>query len=243
MPSHDSTLIGKILFSRCLEADHWPDKIQFTKYLYLIDYCQWRYTGEQATDIEWIFYHYGPWSTDASSVMNSVQGHFRLGWRDFTEDDDRDFYGFDPIKDRLSMSIEGFIHKIVQYFKTRDVTDLIDFCYKQTEPMINAQRGEKLNFSVIPISKEMPLFKTPSATNVMPQLNAASEQRIAAYKTKAEKLKAKAKQWRAAMDTAEYGKAMERLEQERQSDLPDLHGRSVKLNTESVQALNKLTDE
>jgi hypothetical protein len=243
MPSSDSILIGKILFSRCLEAGHWPDKIQFTKYLYLIDYCQCRYKAEQATDIDWIFYHYGPWSPDASSVMNNVQDHFRLGWRDFTEDDDREFYGFDPIRQRLSISLEGFILKIIQYFKTRDVTDLIDFCYKQTEPMLNAHRGERLDFSVIPTSKEMPLFKAPSATTEMPQLSSASEQRIAAYKAKAERLKAKAKQWRSTMDTAEYGNAMERLEQERQSDLPNLHGRTVKLNKESVQALNELTDE
>lgn len=243
MPSQDSILIGKILFSRCLEAGHWPDKIQFTKYLYLIDYCQCRYTAEQATDISWIFYHYGPWSPDASAVMNGVQDHFRLGWRDFTDDDDREFYGFDPVKDRLSTSLEGFIHRIVQHFKARDVTDLIDFCYKQTEPMLKAQRGERLDFSVVPRIKEMPLFKAQVTAVAMPQLSSASEQRIAAYKAKAEKLKAKAKRWRASMDTAEYGQAMECLEQKRQSELPDLHGRSVKLNSDSVQALNELIDE
>lgn len=246
MLSPDSIQIGKVLFSRCLEADHWPDKIQFTKYLYLLDYCQWRYKGEQATDIDWIFFHYGPWSPDASAVMNAVQDQFRLGWRDFTrdeEDHDREFRGFDPITERLGFSLEGFISKIINTFKDRDVTDLIDFCYRQTEPMRQASRGDKLDFSSVPVCKEMPLFKPNPAATDMPQLSEASQARIQAYQAKTEHLKEKARQWRRNMQEPVFEEAMNLLAHQRRSELPDLHGRTVRLDEDSVAALNEWNDE
>lgn len=241
--SDSSTQIAKILFSRCLEEGHWPDKIQFTKYLYLLDYCYWRFHGQQLTDIHWKFYHYGPWSNDASLVMNSVQDHFRLGWRDFTEDDDKEFQGFDRIYEKLHLGVEGLIKSLLKAFKNRDVTDLIDFCYTQTEPMIQAKRGDDLDFSSVPVNQEMPLFKVQAATREMPQINEASQSRIEAYSSKVEQLKMKALKWRKAMRSPSYESAMQMLEQEQTSKLPDLHNRKIKLDDNSVNALQELKDE
>jgi hypothetical protein len=245
MPNAHTVRLGEILFSRCLEAGHWPDKIQFTKYLYLLDYCHWRYHERQLTDIGWIFYHYGPWSPDAAAVMDSVQDCFRLGWRDLTEGDEeeREFHGFDPIAEKLGAGIEGMIKKIIGVFKDRDVTELIDWCYTQTEPMLAARRGDALDFSTVPVAHEMPVFYPQAIARTMPQLNEASQARVAAYRAKASKLKDKARQWRDAMETTAYSEAMQMLAEQRQSDLPALHGRKVKLDDESVAALNELGHE
>lgn len=245
MPNPQTLQLGTILFSRCLEAGHWPDKIQFTKYLYLLDYCHWRFQRTQLTDIRWIFYHYGPWSPDATAVMDGVQHHFRLGWRDLTQDDEseHEFSGFDAVTQKLTPGVEGMIQKIIGVFKNRDVTELIDWCYTQTEPMLAARRGDSLDFSTIPVAKEMPIFFPHATTRSMPQLTEASQSRIAAYRAKANKLKEKARKWRAAMQTPAYEEAMKLLTEQRQTELPALHGRKAQLNDDSVAALNELDNE
>jgi hypothetical protein len=245
MPNANTIRLGAILFSRSLEAGHWPDKIQFTKYLYLLDYCYWRFHGQQLTDIRWIFYHYGPWSADAATVMDSVQSHFQLGWRDLAaaDENEREFQGFDPITDKLGPGIEGMIQKILGVFKHRDVTDLIDWCYTQTEPMLAARRGNALDFSAVPVVREMPVFYPQMTVRAMPQLNEISETRIAAYRAKASKLREKARQWRTVMQTPTYVEAMALLAEQRQSDLPALHGKKVMLDDSSVAALNELGHE
>ena len=60
-------VIAQTLFSRCVEADHIPGKVRFTKYLYLLDYFYWHFRGCKATDINWKFYHFGPWAPEAGS--------------------------------------------------------------------------------------------------------------------------------------------------------------------------------
>jgi len=177
--------------------------------------------------------------------MDSVQAHFRLGWRDLTanNEDEREFHGFDAIAEKLAPGIEGMIQKILGAFKNRDVTDLIDWCYTQTEPMLAARRGEALDFSTVPVANEMPVFYPQVTTRAMPQLGAASQIRIAAYRGKAANLKEKARQWRAAMQTPAYEEAMLLLAQQRRSELPDLHGRKVYLDADSVAALNELGHE
>lgn len=245
MSNPPTQLVGTVLFSRSLEAGHWPDKIRFTKYLYLLDYCYWRFHGRQLTDIRWKFYHYGPWSPDAAVVMDGVQSQFRVGWRDLTEggDDDREFSGFDQIAEKLAPGIEGAIQKIIGAFKTRDITDLIDWCYMQTEPMLAARRGEWLDFSTIPVVRAMPLFFPTATVHAMPQLSNASRERIDGYRIRTEKLKEKARQWRAAMQTPVYEEAARILKEQRQGELPALEGGKVLLDDKSVSALNELGHE
>jgi hypothetical protein len=177
--------------------------------------------------------------------MDSVQGHFQLGWRALTagNEDEREFHGYDAITEKLAPGIEGMIQKILGVFKNRDVTDLIDWCYTQTEPMLAAQRGHALDFSTVPVVREMPVFYPQATTRTMPQLNATSQARIAAYRAKSSKLKEKARQWRDAMQSPAYAEAMQLLAEQRQSDLPALHGQKVKLDDASVAALNELGHE
>ena len=77
----------------------------------------------------------------------------------------------------------------------------------------------------------------------MPQLSEASQARIQAYQAKTERLKEKARQWRRNMQEPVFDEAMQLLEQQRQSNLPDLHGRTVRIDEDSVAALNELNDE
>jgi hypothetical protein len=164
--------IALILYSRCLEAGKWPDRIEFTKYLYLLDWAATKLTGAPATEIQWKFYHYGPWSEDLIPVMALTQDHFRLGWVDYSPED-RDVPWFDAIPDKLDLNLESIIRKILTAFAKRDVSVLVDFCYRLTEPMRHAKRGALLDFKTIVVTRESPVFFPPTVTLPMPQLSQA----------------------------------------------------------------------
>ena len=74
--------IAQSLLATCLEADHKPGKVQFTKYLYLLDYCHWRFTGRKATSLPWRFYHYGPWCEQVEDCMARLASDYAFQWRE-----------------------------------------------------------------------------------------------------------------------------------------------------------------
>ncbi len=148
--------IADALFAKCLQAGHKPGKVQFTKYLYLLDYCHYRFTGQQATNIAWQFYHYGPWSPDAEACMSHLAATYGFSWR---EDEFTLTRVFEDLQvPKLGLTLDSVITKILGFFKNRDVDDLLEFAYNQTEPMLSAKRGEPLNFTIIPVDKTMPIF-------------------------------------------------------------------------------------
>lgn len=164
--------LAKILYSRCLENELKPDKLQFTKFLYLIDYCHQVYRGSRVTSIEWIFFHYGPWSFSMPAVMDGVMAEFPFGWRDRTEEFEGRMPSFDPIGDRLGLTLEGIIIRIIKAFKDKDTNAVIEWCYKQTEPMLRASRGDRLDFSLVPCRGELPEFFPTAQTWEMPKIPA-----------------------------------------------------------------------
>lgn len=238
MSQHDTELIGKVLFSRCLEEGFWPDKIQFTKLLYLIDYCYFRYKAEQATDIPWLFYHYGPWSPAINPLAEAVQNEFRLGWKDLnTVEEDREFYGYDPIKEKLGLTLESIIKTLITTFKNRDVTDLIDYCYSNTEPMRSAERGDTLSYENVPVDERMPLFYPKTKTKEMPKISSALMKRFEAKKQKLQQLKERNVKWQQAMDTTDFAEAINILNRERLSNVPDSQIQNVYLSDEAISDL------
>ena len=74
--------IAEALLATCLQAGHKPGKIQFTKYLYLLDYCHWRFTGRKATSLPWKFYHYGPWCEQVEDCMADLASQYAFNWRE-----------------------------------------------------------------------------------------------------------------------------------------------------------------
>jgi hypothetical protein len=235
--------IATVLYSRCLEHGKWPDRIEFTKYLYLLDWASTQLTGGPATEIRWKFYHYGPWSEDVIPIMALVQDEFKLGWVDYSTED-RDVPQFDPIGEKLSLSLEALINRVLTAFSKRDVSTIIDFCYRLTEPMRAAKRGDLLDFSTVEVTHQAPVFVPPSVVLPMPQFSDAQasarkqlHERAAAGRTKYE-------QWKAAMQGPEYLRAMEKIAAER--EIPTSHEPSqakVKLTDEALTEIDKLRYE
>ena len=49
-------------------------KMQLIKFLYLADLYAVKWTDKQLTDLDWRFYHYGPWNEGIDTALNQMNG-------------------------------------------------------------------------------------------------------------------------------------------------------------------------
>lgn len=242
MPSPDTVNLAQTLYSRCLENDLKPDKLQFTKLLYLIDYCRYSLKGEKVTDIQWIFYHYGPWAYEMPNIMDGVMERYPFGWEDRSEEYGGHMPRFDPAE-KLERSIEVLISKVVNAFRLKDTNTIIEWCYKQTEPMRAATRGDVLDFSTIEVTREMPDFFPGPKTWEMPKVPDSIEAKKKEFRERMRKKKAQYQRWKENLSAPEYLEAMQIVAQENKADIPDLSKAKVSLDKDVVDELAKLKDE
>lgn len=205
--------IAEVLWARCLEQDHKPGRVQFTKYLYLVDYCLWRFEGCQATDARWIFHHYGPWATEVAGAMDDLAESYGFSWGEEEETVFR-FVRVDEPPSRLSLGLEGIIGQILRAFRNTDLNRLLEFAYSQTEPMLRAKRGDALDFATIPVSRTMPEFSPPKSEKKAFSVPPERAERIARFRAKAEELRRCAEERALFRASPSYGAAMEQLASE-----------------------------
>jgi hypothetical protein len=229
--------IAEVLWARCLEADHKPGRVQFTKYLYLIDYSHWRFHGQQATDAHWIFYLYGPWAAEAHTAMNEIAVAHGFSWGEEEETVLR-FVRVEEPPPRQSAGMEGIIQHILRAFKDRDLNHLLNFAYGQTEPMLAAKRGDALDFTLVPVDQTMPVFSVPKLQVVETRLHPKMAERAAAFRARAGQLREKAEQRNGYRESEEYRTARQLLAGEMGAGwkLPDLR---AKMSDESATALGE----
>ena len=227
--------IAEVLWARCLEADHKPGRVQFTKYLYLIDYCHWRFHGRQATDAHWVFHHYGPWAAEVHTAMNEIAATYGFSWGE-EEDTVLQFVRVDEPPPKQSTGMEGIIQHVLRAFKDRDLNYLLNVAYGQTEPMLAAKRGEALDFSLVPVDKAMPVFSPPKPQVLETKLNPKMAVRVAAFRAKAGKLRARAEERNFYRESAEFQTAMQILADETGAGWK-LPGLRAKLSDESAASM------
>lgn len=49
-------------------------KTQLIKFLYLADLYAIKWLGKQITDLEWVYYHHGPWESDIQAELERMNG-------------------------------------------------------------------------------------------------------------------------------------------------------------------------
>lgn len=216
--------IAQSLLAACLEADHKPGKVQFTKYLYLLDYCHWRFTGRKVTTLPWKFYHYGPWCEEVEDCMAQLASAYSFQWRD-TED----FFirAVEIPTHKLDLTTNSLISQVIGVFKDRGLNVLLEVAYSQTEPMVHAKRGDVLDFSTVPVNKQMPIFFPKPAQNVTSyRMHPEQLKKLEAFRARAEKLKEKAKERMVFRESEVYQRAACMLKDEFTAPdrLPEMSG-------------------
>ncbi len=242
MPSKNTFCVAQTLFSRCLESDLKPDRLQFTKLLYLLDYCQYRLNEKRVTDIDWIFYHYGPWAFEIPIIMESVMSRYPFGWEDRSENYGGNMPKFDAAE-RMDFGIENIFNKLIKTFRNKDTNCIIEWCYKQTEPMQSALRGEKLDFTTIEITKALPMFFPKTTTHKMPTIPKKFQEQRATYKAKIQQRRNQVKKWRENLQADDYIQAMNIISNTNCANIPDLEGTKVSLSGDVVDKLSNWGNE
>jgi uncharacterized phage-associated protein len=167
-------------------------KTQLVKYMYLVEVEYFRKTGKRLTDLEWKFYHFGPYAFELESILNLpefIKEKIELGsgkiFSKFTIAEPLPKY-----KDIVDAKLSLIIKRVVSEWGDKALHELLDFVYFETEPMEAVKkRGDILNFSTIQreISNAVIPLKASKVTiaritelkkRIAPALKRLSEQRI-----------------------------------------------------------------
>lgn len=128
-----------------------PGQIRTTKLVYLVEcrYCAWE--QKSIINLDWIFWHYGPWS---SSLDNILKRDFKMA-----EENEQELGTFIPVhwtrpefdepKLKFDPTAEGILLGVLERFAAMPYNELLDYVYFETEPMRNAIKGEPLDFSTV----------------------------------------------------------------------------------------------
>lgn len=207
-----------------------------------MDYCRYSMNGNRATDIDWIFFHYGPWAYAMPDLMEAVMDYYPFGWQDRSEEFGDRMPSFDPAE-KLEFPVEQLMSKIINAFRMKDTNTLIEWCYKQTEPMLNAKRGDPLDFSKIEITGNMPEFFPTQTTSTMPQIPAAVAAKRDQFRARLRNRQEQYRQWKDDLASPEYMEALRLVAEENEAYIPDLSKTRVFLTKEAVDELGKGDDE
>jgi hypothetical protein len=210
--------IAEVLWARCLEADHKPGRVQFTKYLYLVDYSYWRFHGRQATDAQWMFHHYGPWAPEAGMAMDEIAMEYGFHWAEEEEIILRFVRVEEPR--RLSLGLEGIVQHVINAFRHCDLTRVLEFAYNQTEPMLVAKRGDRLDFQTVPVDKAIPQFSPGPARVKEFKLSPTRAAQLAAMRERRAGLEVAGQRWQREREAPPFRDAMQLLAMQTTASLP-----------------------
>jgi len=130
-----------------------PGQVRTTKLIYLIEHNYYGWERKHLTDLDWIFWHYGPWSPTLTRVLKEdfkipheqepSPGKFiPVQW---TPPD------FDAPELKFSnVTAEGIVLGVLDRFAALPYNELLDYVYFETAPMKDAVKGQPLDFSGIP---------------------------------------------------------------------------------------------
>jgi len=129
-----------------------PGQVRTTKLVYLTECGYYGWERKRLTELNWIFWHYGPWSQTLDYILKDdfrmaaeeehEPGKFRpVHW---TKPE------FDKPKLKFDPTTEGVLLGVLEGFAALPYNELLDYVYFETEPMRNVVKGQELDFCVIP---------------------------------------------------------------------------------------------
>jgi hypothetical protein len=179
--------VKDILLSLLSEAEHknYPvGKTQLVKYLYLVELDYFKDYKKRLTDLEWIFYHYGPYAFELESVLESKEFSVQV----VLLPNERSYKRFavaeaiPAYKDIVDTKVSLIIKRIVGQWGNKQLQELLDYVYFETEPMLTVERrGQVLDFSTVikePTPQVIPLKASKEAEKKIANLRKRFEKRL-----------------------------------------------------------------
>jgi hypothetical protein len=131
-----------------------PSKTKLLKLLYLVDLETMRGAGRTATGWDWVFLHFGPWAPAYDAELERLTNRDFLALKGIGADErativisqhrERDAASLDDVV------VQNAIGRVITRWGSADLPDILNFVYFDTEPMHEAERHERLDFSKVP---------------------------------------------------------------------------------------------
>jgi len=129
-------------------------KTKLVKLLYLADVEGYRAYGRTLSGLEWRFYHYGPYARDIDVALRQLDLDIpqeeiltEAGRRAIVFKTPRD--ALTDWEERIPNREKLILDSVLTRWGLEELNPILDYVYFHTEPMIQARRGEVLDFSAI----------------------------------------------------------------------------------------------
>lgn len=126
-------------------------KTKLLKLAYLVEVFYYRKIRRKLLNLSWIYLLYGPWTAEYDKELNTYP--FILENVQFSEDKEACLIGLESdFIDNIKSDFDTnrVIHKVLTEFGNKNLRDILNFVYFETEPMLSVEkRGEQLDFSTI----------------------------------------------------------------------------------------------
>ena len=156
MPTDAKTLVARIC-DYAARINFPLGAVRVHKLVYLLEWEYYRWERTRLTDLDWVFFHYGPWSRRLTNVVEEnfhIEPEILPDGRQFKQvTHTRSEYFPQAIK--LSPGLEGMVQRILEAWTTVPLPELLDFVYFHTEPMQGVEHGQPLDFTKIPSAREV----------------------------------------------------------------------------------------
>jgi len=151
------TKLIQAVLTRARERGGYVNNTKLVKYLYLFDVAAVRRRGETLTGFGWIFYHYGPGTPEFEDLYRELRTSGAITVRPGDRADIETEFLSAPVTVDLGdivedTTLEFMLKHIVDEWADVRLGEMLDFVYFHTEPMLNASRGERLDFGTIRLS-------------------------------------------------------------------------------------------
>lgn len=129
------------------------NKTALVKLVYLVDLEHYRSYGKRATEINWMFHHYGPYERELDRAISSnpyvdMDGDRRTGYR-FSTSGSESQNAHRNFSAQYERATQLTVDKVLRQWGLEPLNVILDYVYFETEPMQNVERGDYLDFSSV----------------------------------------------------------------------------------------------
>ena len=158
---------------------HRLTKTRIVKFLYLAEILYLKHTKKRLTDWKWVFWDFGPFCVESlRAIEEAVKQkciHAENYQSNFNHEDEFSYFGYPKDQYLYSSDLEGHIRNLEEGLHimvkmglrlfvreyANSTSDLLNYVYYNTEPMIDAIPRQPLDFSLVRPDEKVEKF-TPA---------------------------------------------------------------------------------
>lgn len=157
----DNITLQKLLLyivAKGSEGRYTLTRTRIMKLVYLIDEIYYENKHDTLTKLDWIFYHYGPYTRIIQDLLDDMVGT-QLAEENF-ETSTGSGSSYIPLEhidpDRISIlpEISMYAGSVLSFWEDKELATILDYIYNESLPMKDVNRQESLNFENITIRQE-----------------------------------------------------------------------------------------